>query len=582
MEAYLVKTFGEDFAAQIIKSSVHLLPLLGALAALIVGWLLARFIAWLVFKALCRTTIDDWIVEKMGIDNWLKKRAKKGGVTENLIERSIQKVVYWILLVGVVVAVFDILNIKMISEPLSAMLREITTSVDDLLRAGLILLVALVAAFMVKFFIRTALKRLKFDEKSKKYAPEDAKTSITDTVANIAFYGILFFALAPFLDALKLTALSAPVSNVVERVLSVLPKAAGAIVVFGVGYVISKIVKEIVTNLLVTVGLDKFVEKLGFDKLVKDQSPSRLVGSILQIIILVQLAISGLENLGLKALSDPLTNMLNMMWTYVPKVFGGVLLIIIGVVAGRFIGRIVAKALESISFDKFLRRIGLGVLEEGLRKTFETVKTPSALVGYIVSYVIILLMVGQIFDTLQMTVVAALIHKFLSIYVLKGVIALLIVGIGFIIGNIVRKLIAAHGSEGTRLYFFLGTMVRYVILVFAVTMAASHVGLGDQIVLYTFLLTFGGMCLALALAFGLGGREVAAQIAREQFAKAKSGHFGDVVKTIGASMEESGKKATEEPPPSVDPKKEEPKKEEAKKEEPKKEEPKKEEPKKEE
>jgi len=557
MKAYLVNAFGEDFATQIMQASVHLLPLLGALAALVVGWLLARFIAWLVFKALCKTTIDDWLVEKMGLEEWLekraKKRAKKGDVTENVVERAIQKLVYWTLLVGVFIAVFEILDIKMISTPLSNMLSEVTTSVDDLLKAGLIMGVALVIAFIARFFIRTTLKKLKFDEKSKKYAPAEAKTSITDTVSNIAFYGILFFALAPFFEALKLNALSQPVTNVVNQVMGKLPEIGGAVVVLGVGYIFSKILKEIVSNLLLTVGVDKFVGNLGFDKLVKDQSPSRLAGSILQIIILVQLAISGLENIGLKALSEPLTNMLDMMWSYVPKVLGGALLVIIGVIAGRFIGRIVANALESIGFDRFLRRIGLGVLEEGLRKSFEAIKTPSALVGYIITYVIILLMVAQIFDTLQMTVIAALIHKFLSIYLLKGVIALAIIGAGFIVGNIVQKIIAAHGSESTRLYFFLGSMIRYVILVFATAMAASHIGIGDQIVLYTFLLTFGAICLALALAFGLGGREVAAQISREQFAKAKGGALGDVVKGIGTSMEKAGRKATEDPPPSVEP-----------------------------
>ncbi|PIE05626.1 MAG: hypothetical protein CSA75_03785, partial [Sorangium cellulosum] len=167
MKDYLVTTFGEETAVQIMQSSGHLLPLLGALAALIVGWLLAKFIAWLVFKALCKTTIDDWLIERMGLESWLKKRAKNG-VNEHVVERAIQKIVYWTLLVGVVVAVFEILNIKMISDPLSAMLKEVTTSVDDFLKAGLIMLVALVCAFMAKFFIRTALTKLKFDEKAKK------------------------------------------------------------------------------------------------------------------------------------------------------------------------------------------------------------------------------------------------------------------------------------------------------------------------------------------------------------------------------------------------------------------------------
>ena len=64
MKAYLVKTFGEDMAAQIMQSSVHLLPLLGAIGALIVGWLLARFVAWLVFKALCKIFFLDRLNER--------------------------------------------------------------------------------------------------------------------------------------------------------------------------------------------------------------------------------------------------------------------------------------------------------------------------------------------------------------------------------------------------------------------------------------------------------------------------------------------------------------------------------------
>ena len=551
MQEYMVKWLGEDTSKQIVEFALNVLPtLLSAIAVLVLGWLAARFIAWLVYKALCKTTLDDWLVEKMGLEDWLKEKARKSGATENLIERSLSKLVYWTMLVGVAIATFEILDIKMISEPLSAMLKEVTTSVDDLLKAGLIMVAAIICAFAARLALTKALKKLKFDERTKKYAPEDAKTSISKTVGNIAFYGILFFALAPFLDALKLTTLADPVRDVLTKIMAVLPKAGGALIVFGIGYIVSKIVREIVSNLLLSVGLDRGISNLGLDKLVKDQSPSRLIGATIQVVILVQLVISGLENLGLTALSGPLTSMLGILWSYVPKVLGGALLVILGVVAGRALGRFAAKALESIGFDKFLRNVGLGALEDGLSKAFTSVKTPSALGGYVVSYVIILLMIGQVVDTLQLEEFSKLIHTFLSTYLLRSFFAMLIIGVGFIVGSVVQRLVAAHGTDGTRAFYFLGTMARYLILVFAFTMAASHVGLGHNIVMIAFFVTFGAFCLALALAFGLGGREVAAQITREQFAKVKqSGALDDVARSIGESMEKAGEAAAKAPAP---------------------------------
>src|SRR5207249_10816598 len=91
--------------------------------------------------------------------------------------------------------------------------------------------------------------------------------------------------------------------------------------------------------------------------------------------------------------------------------------------------------------------------------------------------------------------------------------ALLIVVIGLLTANFVGQtaLIAAVNA-GVPEARFLGRAARWAVLLFAVATALTEIGIGRDMVLIAFGITFGGLVLALALAFGLGGRHLAREI----------------------------------------------------------------------
>ena len=136
---------------------------------------------------------------------------------------------------------------------------------------------------------------------------------------------------------------------------------------------------------------------------------------------------------------------------------------------------------------------------------------------------IVLVTVAQALQNLELHAWAVYVTSFL-VYCIKHVaVSLLIIVVGFAIGNYVRDLMRARRGEGSEdMPAWIGEFVRYSILVFAFTMAVHQLNVAEGFVLITFSLLFGSLCLALALAFGLGAREVAGEIVRRRWTRTQA------------------------------------------------------------
>ena len=92
------------------------------------------------------------------------------------------------------------------------------------------------------------------------------------------------------------------------------------------------------------------------------------------------------------------------------------------------------------------------------------------------------------------------------------VIAAAILGVGLWAGNLVQRLVDGPlVRAGTRHPQAIAALAKYAVVIFAFAMALQQIGFGETIVVSAFVLLFGAVCLALALAFGLGSREAAAR-----------------------------------------------------------------------
>ena len=192
---------------------------------------------------------------------------------------------------------------------------------------------------------------------------------------------------------------------------------------------------------------------------------------------------------------------------FLPNFLIGVVIIFVGWVICNIIKRIVVRLLRVCQFDTLADRAGIRqALERGGIK-----QTASELVGLLAFWFLFLIAIVTTLETLNLSGATDTLHT-IYLYIPKIVAALvtLILGLYFanFLENVTRTSCANAGLEqagsiGRAAY--IGTVIFVVAGIFEILDIAS------EIVIWAFILVFGAVCLALALAFGLGGREVAAR-----------------------------------------------------------------------
>jgi len=190
---------------------------------------------------------------------------------------------------------------------------------------------------------------------------------------------------------------------------------------------------------------------------------------------------------------------------FLPNFLLGVVIIFVGWVVCNIIKRVVVQILRVCKFDTLADRAGIKqALERGGIK-----QTASELVGLLAFWFLFLIAIVTTLETLNLSGATDTLHT-IYLYIPKIVAALvtLILGLYFanFLENVTRTSCANAGLEqagsiGRAAY--VGTAIFVVAGIFEILDIAS------EIVMWSFVLVFGAVCLALALAFGLGGREVA-------------------------------------------------------------------------
>lgn len=267
--------------------------LLLAIVILVVGYILAKVLENVTRKALKKARLD----ERVGI----KKNEEKG--EKWTPERIIGKVVFFGVLLLAFLIIFEFMNVPAITEPFSQIYEGFSGLIIGVIKAGLILLVAWVIATLLKKGIQMAGHRLNLSKLMEKTGQESTSVNQTkwvDTVANIVFYLVLLLALPAVLDALGLRGVSGPFEDLLNSFLGFIPKLVAAALIFAIGYVVAKIVRDILTKFLEAAGLDRLAERFHLSDYVKGSSLAKAIGTIVFIFIMIPVTISALEALDIR------------------------------------------------------------------------------------------------------------------------------------------------------------------------------------------------------------------------------------------------------------------------------------------
>ncbi|MBS8267017.1 hypothetical protein DYI25_21655 [Mesobacillus boroniphilus] len=464
-----------------------------ALAVLLVGWLIAKLIEKAVYKGLQKTSLDNKLFSNVNNNKYSA-------------EKIISKIVYILILVFVFIMFLNILDLYVLTEPLVGMFSTIAAAIPNILKAGLILLFAWLIASGLKFLIQKGGKTLGVHEKLSRYKLTDDNqqtTNAVDTVANMVFYLVLLMALPAVLSALNLHGVSEPFENMIEGILSFIPKLFAAALILLVGYFVAKIVRDILTNFLQSIGTEKLVQRFGLSRLFEGTSLSRVIGTIAFVLILIPTVIAALERLDVEGISEPAIAMLNDILTMIPNIVVAIILVMIGLWLGKWLKNFTTDLLRRIGFDSYFKGVSVG----GAAKRPNSISL-SEIVGYIVQVIVVLLFVAEALNVVNLDFFVDLARGVIA-YLPHVIAAIVILGVGLWLGGLAKKVFSSilQGDSSN----VLATVAKYAIITIAVFMALDQLGVAPAIVNAAFILTLGGLALAFGLAFGLGGKNFASK-----------------------------------------------------------------------
>jgi len=209
---------------------------------------------------------------------------------------------------------------------------------------------------------------------------------------------------------------------------------------------------------------------------------------------------------------EPLLESLSVTWTqiqlFLPRALGALLLLTLGWLVAQLVRRVLVRVLHALRVDVVSERIGLEdfLLRGGVRFTAVT------LIAQVVYWGLFLVVALSTFNVLGVPVPASTIEHVAG-YVPNVLVALLIAIFGSLLAQFARAAILTYlnnvGLQGAHVF---ATIAHGAILAFVAALALGQLNIGGALLHSAFQLAFGGLCLALALAFGLGGRDWAARV----------------------------------------------------------------------
>lgn len=456
--------------------------IIGAILIFIIGWLVALGIAALV----------RGVLSKVNLNQRMNSLTGKSYDLEGIIS----KIVFWFIFIIAISGALNQLNLNSISAPFANMVNQVLTFIPNLIAAIAVGVIGWVIATVARTAINAALAKTSMDER---LSAKAGVKPMSSTIADMVYWFILLVVLTMVLGQLELDGLFAPLTNMVDKIFSFIPNILIAGVVFVVGYIIAKVVRGIVTNLVSTFDVQKLASKAGLSE---QNSLPNIAGSLAFLVVIIPTIIAALNALKIDVIARPATNMLNKIMEALPNIFMAAAILIVTFYVVRMVANIIKGLIENTQINQLPAKVGL-------QETMGDKKI-SDLVSYAIIFFAMLFAAIAAADLLGFEPISAIIAMFIA-FGANIILGAIILFIGFWLANIIAGVVE-RSEQGSQ---FLANIVRVLIMGLVLAMGLKAMGIADSIVNLAFGLTLGAVAVAFALSFGLGGQEAAARFLRK-------------------------------------------------------------------
>lgn len=202
---------------------------------------------------------------------------------------------------------------------------------------------------------------------------------------------------------------------------------------------------------------------------------------------------------------DPVKAMAIKIWSYVPSLIGAIVILVVGWLLAKFIETIIVRVLKAIKVDGLCDQAGVSkVLAQGDIKA-----SVSEIVGGLIYWLIILVVIATGLNALNLTVAANLLSRLIE-YVpnIIGAVFVLILGafLANFVGTIIRTTTSNAGISNAK---FLGNIAQAVLIAFSIIIAIEQLNIATALITLAVNVILAAVGLGLALAFGLGCKDLA-------------------------------------------------------------------------
>jgi hypothetical protein len=217
---------------------------------------------------------------------------------------------------------------------------------------------------------------------------------------------------------------------------------------------------------------------------------------------------------------EPLRAILFQIGAFLPRLLIALVVVLVGWLLAKLARFTVVKGLRAINFNVLTERAGLdGFLRQGGMPGDTT-----SLFGVLVYWLVILAALLIAFNGLGLTYITDLLGRVVW-FVPNIFVALLVLAFGSYFARFVGDTVTAYGRNiKLQDAVFLGKLAQYAIMVFVVLIALDQIKVGGDIVRESFLVILAGVVFALALAFGLGGKDWAAERIEQWWPRERKNH----------------------------------------------------------
>lgn len=375
-----------------------------------------------------------------------------------------------------------------------------------ILAAIVILLVGWIIALLVAAGVKKLLQKV--NTNAKLSSATGRAPNIEGLISKVVFWFILILAVVAALNVLNISGVSGPFSNMVNQVLVYIPNIIAAVVVGFIGWIVARLVRAGVTNVLSRTQLDdKLSSEVGVGGI------SQNIGEILYWLVLLLFLPIVLSILGLTGLLIPVQNMVNDAVAFLPNIFIAGVIVFVGYILAKIVRGIVEGLVNSLGVQAQAEKIGL----------FKSSNVGKFLGSFVFAIIIITTLIVA-FEALGIETISqpatAMLNEILQAIpniIAAGLILLVAYIVSRFVGRLVAELIAGTGVDEipaklgvqrflgqTKVSNAVGWLIVFFTMLFAVSEAADRLGFDQISGLIAMFIHFGANILLGAVILVIG------------------------------------------------------------------------------